>query len=70
MQLPLGSGSGGVAAGREIESVEVVIRPTLTAPAADVLRADEGYLLGTPANIGTCPARSSTSSTSSTTAFL
>ena len=35
----------------EIEGVEVVIRPALTAGAADVLRAD-GYLLGTPANIG------------------
>jgi multimeric flavodoxin WrbA len=35
----------------EIEGVEVVIRPALTAAAADVLRAD-GYLLGTPANIG------------------
>jgi multimeric flavodoxin WrbA len=35
----------------EIEDVEVVIRPALTAGAADVLEAD-GYLLGTPANIG------------------
>ena len=35
----------------EIEGVEVVIRPALTAAAADVLQAD-GYLLGTPANIG------------------
>ena len=35
----------------EIEDVEVVIRPALTAAAADVLQAD-GYLLGTPANIG------------------
>jgi len=35
----------------EIEGVEVVIRPALTAAAADVLEAD-GYLLGTPANIG------------------
>jgi multimeric flavodoxin WrbA len=35
----------------EIEDVEVVIRPALTAGAADVLAAD-GYLLGTPANIG------------------
>jgi multimeric flavodoxin WrbA len=35
----------------EIEGVEVVIRPALTAAAADVLAAD-GYLLGTPANIG------------------
>ena len=31
----------------EIEGVEVVIRPALTAAAADVLEAD-GYLLGTP----------------------
>ena len=35
----------------EIEDVQVVIRPALTAAAADVLQAD-GYLLGTPANIG------------------
>ena len=35
----------------EIDDVEVVIRPALTAAAADVLEAD-GYLLGTPANIG------------------
>src|SRR6266568_9636669 len=35
----------------EITGVEVVIRPALTAAAADVLEAD-GYLLGTPANIG------------------
>src|SRR5450631_765545 len=35
----------------EIEDVEVVIRPALTAAAADVLQAD-GYVLGTPANIG------------------
>jgi multimeric flavodoxin WrbA len=35
----------------DIEGVEVVIRPALTAGAADVLPAD-GYLLGTPANIG------------------
>src|SRR5690242_16242434 len=35
----------------EIEGVEIVIRPALTAGAADVLAAD-GYLLGTPANIG------------------
>jgi multimeric flavodoxin WrbA len=34
-----------------IENVQVVIRPALTAGAADVLGAD-GYLLGTPANIG------------------
>jgi hypothetical protein len=35
----------------EVEGIEVVIRPALTAAAADVLQAD-GYLLGTPANIG------------------
>jgi len=35
----------------EIDDVEVIIRPALTAAAADVLEAD-GYLLGTPANIG------------------
>ena len=35
----------------EIEGVEVAVRPALTASAADVLAAD-GYLLGTPANIG------------------
>ncbi len=35
----------------EIESVEVVIRPALTAAAIDVLEAD-GFLLGTSANIG------------------
>src|ERR1039457_5836088 len=35
----------------EIEGIEVVIRPALTASAVDVLSAD-GYLLGTPANIG------------------
>src|SRR5712691_359305 len=35
----------------EIEGVEVVVAPALTAGAADVLAAD-GYLLGTPANIG------------------
>jgi NAD(P)H-dependent FMN reductase len=35
----------------EIEGVEVVIRPALTAAVVDVLQAD-GYLLGTPANIG------------------
>jgi hypothetical protein len=34
----------------EIEGVEVVIRPALTAGAADVLAAD-GYLLGTPVSI-------------------
>jgi multimeric flavodoxin WrbA len=35
----------------EIEDVEVVRRPALTATAVDALEAD-GYLLGTPANIG------------------
>jgi multimeric flavodoxin WrbA len=35
----------------EIAGVEVMIRPALTASAADTLAAD-GYLLGTPANIG------------------
>jgi multimeric flavodoxin WrbA len=34
-----------------IEGVEVVVRPALTATAVDVLEAD-GYLLGTPANLG------------------
>jgi multimeric flavodoxin WrbA len=35
----------------EIEGVDLVIRPALTAAAAEVLRAD-GFVLGTPANIG------------------
>ena len=35
----------------EVPGVEVIIRPALTATAVDVLGAD-GYLLGTPANIG------------------
>jgi hypothetical protein len=35
----------------EIEGIEVAVRPALTASAVDVLTAD-GYLLGTPANIG------------------
>jgi NAD(P)H-dependent FMN reductase len=35
----------------EIEGVDVVVRPALTASAVDVLAAD-GFLLGTPANIG------------------
>ena len=35
----------------EIDGVEVVVRPALTAAAVDVLEAD-AYLLGTPANIG------------------
>jgi len=35
----------------EIEGVDVAVAPALTAGSADVLRAD-GYLLGTPANIG------------------
>ena len=39
------------ATAEEIEGVEVVARPALTTGAADVLEAD-GYLLGTPANIG------------------
>ena len=34
-----------------LADVEVVVRPALTAPELDVLEAD-GYLLGTPANIG------------------
>jgi len=35
----------------EIEGVEVVRRPALTVSPADMLQAD-GYLLGTPANLG------------------
>ncbi len=35
----------------EVEGVEVVVVPALTASPVDVLEAD-GYLLGTPANIG------------------
>lgn len=35
----------------EIEGVEVIRKPALSATASDVLEAD-GYLLGTPANIG------------------
>jgi flavorubredoxin len=35
----------------DIEGVEVVVRPALSATAVDVLEAD-GYLLGTPANLG------------------
>ena len=35
----------------EIEGVDVVVRPALTASEVDVLTAD-AYLLGTPANIG------------------
>ncbi len=35
----------------EIEGVEVVRRPALTCSAVDMLEAD-GYLLGTPANLG------------------
>jgi NAD(P)H-dependent FMN reductase len=35
----------------EVDGVDVIVRPALTAGAADVLAAD-GYLLGTPANIG------------------
>jgi multimeric flavodoxin WrbA len=34
-----------------IEGVEVVVRPALSASVTDVLQAD-GFLLGTPANIG------------------
>lgn len=39
------------AAAEGIEGVEVVVRPALSAGAVDALEAD-GYLLGTPANIG------------------
>ncbi len=35
----------------EIEGVEVIVRPALVASPVDVLGAD-GYVLGTPANIG------------------
>jgi len=35
----------------QIEGVDVVVRPALAATAVDVLEAD-GYLLGTPANLG------------------
>jgi NAD(P)H-dependent FMN reductase len=35
----------------QIEGVDVVVRPALVATAVDVLAAD-GYLLGTPANLG------------------
>ena len=35
----------------QIENVDVVVRPALTASAVDVLAAD-AYLLGTPANLG------------------
>jgi multimeric flavodoxin WrbA len=35
----------------EIEGVEIVLRPALSATAVDVLAAD-GFILGTPANIG------------------
>jgi multimeric flavodoxin WrbA len=35
----------------EIEGVEVIRRPALTVSPADMLQAD-GYLLGTPANLG------------------
>jgi multimeric flavodoxin WrbA len=35
----------------DIEGVEVVVRPALSATAVDALEAD-GYLLGTPANLG------------------
>ena len=39
------------ATNKEIEGVDVVARPALGATAVDVLEAD-GYLLGTPANLG------------------
>jgi NAD(P)H-dependent FMN reductase len=39
------------ATNKAIEGVDVVARPALTASAVDVLDAD-GYLLGTPANLG------------------
>jgi multimeric flavodoxin WrbA len=39
------------AANDQIEGVEVVMQPALAATAVDVLEAD-GYLLGTPANLG------------------
>jgi NAD(P)H-dependent FMN reductase len=35
----------------EIEGVDVVVRPALSASAAEVLAAD-GFLMGTPANLG------------------
>ena len=35
----------------QIEGVELLVRPALAATAVDVLEAD-GYLLGTPANLG------------------
>ena len=35
----------------QIEGVELVVRPALTTTAVDALEAD-GYLLGTPANLG------------------
>jgi NAD(P)H-dependent FMN reductase len=35
----------------ELEGIEVVVRPALVTSAVEVLEAD-GYLLGTPANIG------------------
>jgi hypothetical protein len=39
------------ASDRQITGVDVVVRPALAATAVDVLEA-EGYLLGTPANLG------------------
>jgi len=39
------------AADPSLDEVEVVVRPALVATATDVLEAD-GYLLGTPANLG------------------
>ena len=53
----------------EIEGVEVVRRPALTVSAADMLEAD-GYLLGTPANLGYMSGALSTRSTPSTTPCL
>ena len=50
----------------EIEGVEVVRRPALTVSAIDMLEAD-GYVLGTPANLGYMSGASSTPSTSATT---
>ncbi len=42
-----------------IEDVAVVARPALAATAVDVLEAD-GYLLGTPANLGSASTRCTT----------
>ncbi len=35
----------------QVDGVEVIIRPALTAAAADVLQAD-GYLVGNPVTLG------------------